>query len=97
MSKIIPELQDLIGHWVLENKKVVGDATCRRVHDLYKTYLEVVGKADGGWSDLCRDPEDGRLWEYTYLESHMHGGGPPSLILMTAEVAEKKYGFRTRA
>lgn len=92
MSVRIPETSDIIGGLVLRDRKVFGDANCDRVELLFKEYLKKVAKSDGGWTTLCRDPEDGRYWEYTFLESHMQGGGAPSLILMDEVQLQNKYG-----
>ncbi|PSQ68200.1 MAG: hypothetical protein BRD29_04400 [Bacteroidetes bacterium QH_2_67_10] len=57
--------------------------------------LPRVGIADGGWSSLHFDPDDGRLWELTFPESHLHGGGPPVLHVISQEEAREKYGRGT--
>lgn len=57
--------------------------------------LPRVGIADGGWSALHFDPADGRLWEFTFPESRLHGGGPPLLHVVSEEKAREKYGEQT--
>ena len=42
---------------------------------------------------LYRDPGDGRYWELAYPNGEMHGGGPPSLIMLTEQEAKTKYGL----
>jgi len=90
---IRPEEVEIIGDWVEVAGRVVGDNACERVHLLTQDYLEKIGfsQESGGWETLYRDPSDGRFWERTYLQSHMHGGGPPSLLNLTEGEARKKY------
>lgn len=70
-----------------------GDATCERIHWLTQNWLVQVAyiREGGGWETLYQDPSDGRLWERTYPQSEMHGGGPPRLELLTPEQAAEKY------
>lgn len=92
--KLSSDEYELIGKWVeASDGRVVGDKTCERVHSLVKTHLQELGISEegGAWETLFRDPEDGRYWERTYLESYMHGGGPPSLFNLPAEEAKRKY------
>ena len=87
---------ELAGHWLLQDGKLVADANCHLIDDLVSEYLELLalGIADGGWSRLFRDPEDGRLWELTYPESTMHGGGPPTLRAIDAAYASATFGVQ---
>jgi hypothetical protein len=41
---------------------------------------------------LYRDPVTGRLWELTWPQSDLHGGGPPRLRLVQADEVRPKYG-----
>ena len=87
-----PEEDDIVGSWRALGSTVFGDEGCRRIHYVIKNVLEPVGVSPNGWEALFRDPRDGRLWERTYPQSEMHGGGPPRLIVVSAETAEAKYG-----
>lgn len=69
-----------------------SDETFDRIHTLTRHHLKRLAISDGGWSALYRDPRDGRLWEFTYPEGHLHGGGPPALYLMSEAEANEKYG-----
>jgi hypothetical protein len=51
-----------------------------------------LGITDSGWSALHLDPGDGRFWELTFPEGHLHGGGPPLLRVVSEEEARQKYG-----
>lgn len=88
---LLPTEAELTGHWVLQGKAVIGDATCLRIEWLINGRLDRVAGAGGGWEQLYQDPADGRYWELTYPQSHMHGGGPPSLGVLSAAQAQTKY------
>ncbi len=77
-----------------EETRLIGstDETFERIHELVDHHLKRLGIADGGWSALYRDPDDGRLWEFTYPESYKHGGGPPALFQLNEAEAQEKYG-----
>ena len=53
--------------------------------------LTLVGVAEGGWRQLYRDPRDGRLWELTFPQGSLHGGGPRRLAVV--DEAEAREGF----
>jgi Immunity protein 27 len=82
---------ELRGTWISVDGEMFGDPVELRIEHLVGHVLVKIGTADGGWSTLYRDPADGRYWELTYPLSHMHGGGPKSLALMSAEAAAQKY------
>jgi len=84
----------LVGQWIEKGGRVVADSTCERIRHLTEHVLLkiAISPISGAWETLFRDPSDGRLWERTYLHGDMHGGGPPSLFLMSVEDAAKKYG-----
>jgi hypothetical protein len=93
MQRIEPNETELTGNWVVEEGRFRGDAVCARVKWLTQHWLVKVGDSgqSGGWETLYQDPGDGRLWERTFPQSEMHGGGPPRLTLLTPEEAAKKY------
>lgn len=83
----------LIGKWLYQGTKVKGDPTCQRIEKLTQNYLIEVAANGEDWSILYQDPEDNRYWELTYPQSHMHGGGPPSLSLISSKTAKLKYNI----
>jgi hypothetical protein len=94
IEKLRPDEKGLIGKWVEgPNNQAIGDHNCERVQALTDGYLERMGVSEesGGWDTLFIDPEDGRYWERIYMESYMHGGGPPSLINLSEGEARRKY------
>jgi len=90
--KIISSETVLTGHWFVREGYVVADETCHRIDQLVNKHLKEVARDPSGWDVLYRDPDDERLWELTYPESHLHGGGPPQLRWLPLEEATSKYG-----
>jgi hypothetical protein len=82
----------LVGKCDSREGRVVGDNTCVRIDELVRTHLKALGRDTTGWDALFRDPEDGRLWELTYPQSELHGGGPPQLRCLLVDEARAKYG-----
>jgi len=84
----------LVGNWKSEGGVVSADAIALRIQQLCTKFLVKIAEdpASSGWITLFRDPADGRLWERTYPQSDMHGGGPPSLICISEAEALARYG-----
>lgn len=80
------------GRWVFAKGKMVADEAALRIDDLTASYFEFVAGIDG-WNLLYRDPRDGRLWEQTYPQSELHGGGPPKLAVVTLDEARTRYSL----
>jgi hypothetical protein len=91
MRKIESNETEIIGKWLYDGPKVTGDSACLRIEDLTQNYLRELAANGEDWSILYQDPDDGRYWEFTYPQSHMHGGGPPPLTLLSNEEAKAKY------
>lgn len=81
------------GRWVVSAGRVIVDSTCDRIHFLVTDYLCHLADTDDGWSRLYSDPADGRLWELSYPQSHLHGGGPPTLTAISSEQAAIRFGL----
>lgn len=88
----LPNEQAITGAWIASGPRVVGDAACERIRALMESHLQKVAIAQNGWETLYRDPDDLRLWEHTYPQSEMHGGGPPELRVIELDAARLKYG-----
>ena len=88
-----PSETSLIGQWLSHDGQVVADESCRRIRNLVAEHLIQVARSPDGWSSLYRDPADGRLWEHTYPESGLHGGGPPALMWLSPKQALARYGI----
>ena len=92
MAELTPEEVDLRGNWLVRNdRSVVADATEKRIEWLTTQKLQRVANDWSGWETLYRDPRDGRLWELTFLQSEMHGGGPRRLHVLSRDEAAAKY------
>jgi hypothetical protein len=91
---IDPSEKVLTGKWIQQGGRIVADSVSDRIFALTKSHLIEVGKNSSGWNILYRDPGDGRLWELTYPQGDLHGGGPPHLNCITAADAGRKYGAR---
>jgi immunity protein 27 of polymorphic toxin system len=94
-SKVLrPESREteLVGRWIRKEGKLAPDDAARRITALLRDWFKPVAEARSGRETLLRDPSDGRLWEASYRKSRMHGG-PPTLRVVSEEVARKKYGI----
>jgi hypothetical protein len=63
-----------------------------RILQLIRDELVKIATDISGWRVLYRDPKDSRLWELSYPQSEMHGGGPPKLTCISSQVAETVFG-----
>jgi hypothetical protein len=93
MEKLQPEETELIGKWILEDRKMRADDVCGRVEWLAAHHLRRIAISEefGGWETLFQDPDDARFWERTFPQGEMHGGGPPALLCLSEEQAKAKY------
>lgn len=89
MKLPLPEEVAIEGRWIFAKGKMVADEAALRIDDLTASYLEFVAAIDT-CSLLYRDPKDGRLWEQSYPQGEMHGGGPPKLSVVSLEEARKR-------
>lgn len=87
-----PDETELRGRWVVRAGKVAQDAVSERIKRLIREDLTKLGGDASGWDVLYFDPVDGRYWELLYLESHVQGGGPPTLRWISPDEAKRKYG-----
>jgi len=90
--KLTPQDTDLVGTWQMKHDKLVADSTCNRIEWLISEHLVRIASDFSGWDELYRDPDDDRLWELTWPQSKLHGGGPPRLTCLTNQAARDKYG-----
>lgn len=82
----------LTGSWIQRDGRLVADEVCEEIERLVKTRLVEIGRDASGWLTLFRDPSDGALWERSYPQGHLHGGGPPRLAPVTVSEARQRYG-----
>lgn len=76
---ILPGETELKGSWIWVDGKFVADNVSRRIQDLVDKELKLVSVSRDGWTKIFEDPQDGRLWELSFPQGEMHGGGPPKL------------------
>jgi len=88
-----PDETDLIGNWIKDGNRMIGDPIETRIGELIAHGLQkiAVSAESGDWDILYRDPGDGRYWELTYPNGEMHGGGPKRLTNLPATGAAAKY------
>jgi hypothetical protein len=79
------------GEMVQAQRDIGRRQMCREIDRLIAHHLDEVCHDETGWFILFRDRRDGRLWELSFPQSHMHGGGPPQLT--TVDVAEARSRF----
>ena len=84
-------MRELRGSWLVQNGKVVADAVCEEIDCLIARHLEKVCDDDTGWLTLFRDRRDGTLWERSYPDSGLQGGGPPRLAVIDLDAAKFRY------
>ena len=90
--KIEPTETQITGKWLSRDRRTTADEACERIDELVRSHLRQLGRDTSGWDVLYRNPDDGRLWELTYPQSEMHGGGSPQLRCLTLDEARGKYG-----
>jgi hypothetical protein len=91
-TPIKPSEKILTGRWIVCDGRTTADDVCQRIVALTKSHLVQVAKDESGWNLLYRDPKDGRLWELSYPQGELHGGGPPQLEHVTKAQAKRKFG-----
>ena len=89
--KISPSETEITGGWIIDGRRVIADSNCSRIEHLVQSDLREIARRATGWDVLYMDSADGRYWELVYPESHLHGGGPPTLRHLTAGEAQTKY------
>ena len=92
---LAPDEDRLVGTWLNLGGRVQGDFSCDRINWLIGERLQKLSADTTGWGTLWLDSRDGRLWELTYPQSGLHGGGPPKLELIGREAARLKYDYGT--
>lgn len=91
-ERLEPFESELIAGAEMRDGRLVPDEAAMRIARLTESHLQQIGVTDAGWSVLYRDPDDGRLWEHTYPESNLQGGGAAVLRVLSKEEARRRYG-----
>lgn len=70
--------KEIIGKWVFKNGKIFADSNCEAIKSMIKNDLSEIEISEDGWTKIYQHT-NGSIWELSYPESHLHGGGPPKL------------------
>jgi hypothetical protein len=93
---LAPSERELVAEWNGTTEGTFSDRVDERIFWLVSRRLVLEGTADGGWSQLYRDPRDGRFWELSFPHGSLHGGGPRRLSVVSDATAATKYGLNLR-
>lgn len=62
-------------------KLLLIQTNCQLIDSMIKNDLKEINTSKDGWTKQYED-KNGNMWELTFPESHLHGGGPPKLMRM---------------
>jgi hypothetical protein len=93
MNALLSTETELRGAWISSDGRVSADAICKRIDLLVGTVLKFLACTPNGWQRLYQDLNDQRLWELSYPQSEMHGGGPPLLRNISLSEATQEFRF----
>jgi hypothetical protein len=79
MTTLLSAETEVTGEWRPVGGKMIAGDTYLAIHDLVSDQLVKRAVDSSGLYVFCREPQDTRLWELSYPQSEMHGGGPPEL------------------
>jgi hypothetical protein len=74
--------EDLRDVWYAEDGKVIAREDAAAIDEMLATKLEEVRTEEGGWVVIFRHRDTNQLWELSYPQSELHGGGPRRLRLV---------------
>jgi Immunity protein 27 len=74
------ELNDV---WSIENGRVVPRGDAAAISEMLEQKLEKVRVGESGWISVYRHRETGQLWELSYPQGELQGGGPRRWRLLT--------------
>jgi hypothetical protein len=72
-------LEDLNDRWVVDGSQVRAEGDAAKIDALLSVELVKISATDGGRRTLYQHRAAGTLWELSYPQSEMHGGGPRRL------------------
>jgi hypothetical protein len=73
--------KEIVGKWIFEDGKIIADSNCQFIKSMIENDLKEIKVSEDGWTKQYED-KNGIIWELTFPESDLHGGGPPKLTLI---------------
>jgi hypothetical protein len=70
--------KEIIGNWEFKKGKIIADLNCQLIESMLKEDLSEFKTSEDGWKKQYKGKEDD-IWELTFPQSHLQGGGPPKL------------------
>lgn len=70
--------REIIGNWEFKNGKIIADLNCQLIESMLKEDLSEFKTSEDGWKKQYKGKESD-IWELTFPQSHLQGGGPPKL------------------
>lgn len=74
--------EDLRDVWYSESGKMAARGDAAVIDDLLATKLEEIKVDPVNWIVIFRHRDTNQLWELSYPQSELHGGGPRRLRLL---------------
>lgn len=93
MKRLEPNESRLLEAWVVNGSTIFRDAVGDRIDWLLANGMEKVAIDSSGWSTLYVDTGDRRMWEVTYPQSELQGGGPRLLQIVKPEDAKERFDY----
>lgn len=85
---------EITGSWNFINGQVEADEMCKVIQQLISEKLVYLSADESGWDKLYKNEIDNSLWELTYPNSDLQGGGPPKLTkVLRNKSIKQKYSF----
>ena len=85
--ELSPSEHEIVGSFIERGSDVISDAACNRINWLIENSFTEIAFLN--WQAIYRDDFDGRYWLLDYPQSHLHGGGPPSIKCISKEVVDR--------
>jgi hypothetical protein len=93
MKRLASNESTLLEEWVVNGSNISRGDVGERIDWLLENGLEKIAVDSSGWSSLYVDTGDRRMWELTYPQSEMPGGGPRLLQMVTLEDAKRRFNY----
>ena len=74
--------KDLRDVWYSEDGKTTARGDAAAIDEMLSTKLEKIRTEENGWIVIYRHRDTNQLWELSYPQSELHGGGPRRLRLI---------------